>query len=284
MSSLPRLRAVCWRPRLSSHSSLRSLTRLSLTQPYSSTISPPHSSRPQSLNTIFLLPRYTYSTTATITQVEQKQQQDNKNNNNNNNSQNEPPPREPLFRHPIRLLLSYLKLLALLHLFWNHILSLAPAEGPSMLATYPITGTWVLTSRFHRHGRDLHVGDLVTYHIPDRPSSIGVKRVLGLPGDYVLIGTPGEFWHTGADPRADDSLMLQVPEGHVYLVGDNLPASNDSRIFGPVPLGLIRSKVIASMEPSFQRGPFANFQWVKNPMTRDEPPTREEVLAARAGR
>ncbi|KAK0742274.1 peptidase S24/S26A/S26B/S26C, partial [Apiosordaria backusii] len=185
---------------------------------------------------------------------------------------------------PLRLLLTSLKLLALFHLLWEYLLSLAPAQGPSMLATYPVTGTWLLTSRLHRLGRSLSVGDTVTFTIPERPNSIGIKRVIGLPGDYVLIGTPGEFWHSGADPAADDALMLQVPEGHAYLVGDNLSVSRDSRLFGPVPLALIRGKVIASMHPSFTRGPFAEFQWVQNPMRRDEPPSKEEVLNARLGR
>ncbi|KAK4179185.1 putative mitochondrial inner membrane protease subunit 1 [Triangularia setosa] len=277
MSNLYRLRAISWRHRLSPHSSLRPLIPLSRSQSrlfrqltsYNFSFQPP--------KTPLKSPSHKrYSTTASATPLNTSSQ--------HSSNHEPPPPKDPLFRHPLRLLLSYLKLLALLHLIWNHVLSLAPAQGPSMLATYPITGTWHLTSRLHVFGRNLQVGDIVTFHIPDRPASIGVKRVIGLPGDYVLIGTPGEFWHSGADPRADDALMLQVPEGHAYLVGDNLPASNDSRIFGPVPLGLIRSKVIASMEPSFERGPFAGFQWVRNPMQRDVPPTKEEVLHARSGR
>ncbi|KAK0666844.1 putative mitochondrial inner membrane protease subunit 1 [Cercophora samala] len=286
MSSLYRLGAITWRHNLSPHSSLRPLARLSLslTQPRPFTPSNTSSIRttPPSLHK-------SYSTTTTIPDSTPNQPQPNQQNPHHDQTQDSsqekpppppPPPLPPL--RPLRLLFSYLKLLALLHLIWNNLLSLAPAQGPSMLATYPIEGTWHLTSRLSRLGRHLAVGDIVTFTLPDRPSAIGVKRVIGLPGDYVLIGTPGEFWACGADPKADDALMLQVPEGHVYLVGDNLPASNDSRIFGPVPMGLIRGKVIASMEPSFTRGPFANFEWVVNPMKRAEPPTREQVLAARS--
>lgn len=39
--------------------------------------------------------------------------------------------------------------------------------------------------------------------------------------------------------------MAQVPPGHVWLIGDNLPASRDSRLYGPVPMALIDGKVIA---------------------------------------
>ncbi len=51
----------------------------------------------------------------------------------------------------------------------------------------------------------------------------------------------------------------KVPEGHCWLVGDNLPASRDSRTFGPVPLALIKGKVIAKMLP------WADAGWIKNP-------------------
>jgi inner membrane protease subunit 1 len=36
---------------------------------------------------------------------------------------------------------------------------------------------------------------------------------------------------------------LQVPKGHVWLLGDNIDNSLDSRTYGPVPLGLILGRV-----------------------------------------
>ena len=37
--------------------------------------------------------------------------------------------------------------------------------------------------------------------------------------------------------------MMQVPRGHVWLEGDNIENSHDSRMFGPVPKALIKSRV-----------------------------------------
>jgi hypothetical protein len=53
------------------------------------------------------------------------------------------------------------------------------------------------------------VGDLVSFRIPSQEGQMGVKRIIGMPGDYVLMGTPGE--------RGQDK-MIQVrgPEG-LYL-------------------------------------------------------------------
>jgi inner membrane protease subunit 1 len=42
------------------------------------------------------------------------------------------------------------------------------------------------------------------------------------------------------------------------VIGDNLPASRDSRMFGPMPLALIRGKVIAKLTP------FSERRWIEN--------------------
>lgn len=39
------------------------------------------------------------------------------------------------------------------------------------------------------------------------------------------------------------SIFLQIPRGHLWLVGDNPENSTDSRSYGPVPVGLVRGKV-----------------------------------------
>lgn len=46
---------------------------------------------------------------------------------------------------------------------------------------------------------------------------------------------------------------FQVPEGHCWIVGDNLPASRDSRSFGPLPLALVQGKVVAKILPWKER-------------------------------
>ncbi|KAK3351624.1 peptidase S24/S26A/S26B/S26C, partial [Neurospora tetraspora] len=138
-----------------------------------------------------------------------------------------------------RVLFSTFKLLAFTHLFLEHVLSMAPASGPSMLPTFEVVGEWLVVSRFHKYGNGVNVGDLVVYQIPISTSGeLGVKRIMGMPGDYVLVDTPVPGGGT-------------VPEGHCWVVGDNLTASRDSRTFGPVPLALIRGKVFAKIQSNW---------------------------------
>ncbi|KAH6850845.1 peptidase S24/S26A/S26B/S26C [Chaetomium sp. MPI-CAGE-AT-0009] len=169
--------------------------------------------------------------------------------------------------HPARVIITTLKFVALTHLIWEYVISMAPASGPSMLPTFEVLGEWLLVSKLHRFGRGVSVGDVVAYNIPIN-DEVGVKRVLGLPGDYVLMDTPPDdgAGASVAVAGGGGGSMIQVPKGHCWIVGDNLVASRDSRYFGPVPLALIRGKVIATMRP------FSEFKWITNSMERADSP------------
>ncbi|OAA51453.1 Peptidase S24/S26A/S26B/S26C [Metarhizium rileyi] len=149
-----------------------------------------------------------------------------------------------LLGHPIRFAISTLKITCLAHLTLTQLVQISPAQGPSMLPTFTVDGDWIAADMRHRLGRGITVGDLVLYKIPIFANQNGVKRVIGMPGDYVSLGTPGE---------KGEHHMIQVPQGHCWIVGDNLPASRDSRQFGPLPLALVQGKVVAKILPWRER-------------------------------
>ncbi|KAJ4150090.1 hypothetical protein LMH87_010856 [Akanthomyces muscarius] len=160
-----------------------------------------------------------------------------------------------LSRPGVRLSLGMTKLWFAWHLFATHGFQVGPADGPSMLPTFSTYGDWIGTDKRYRLGRGVRVGDLVLYQMPFARYDMGVKRVVGLPGDYVSVGTPGQ--------QGEES-MIQIPDGHCWVVGDNLVASRDSRTFGPLPLALIQGKVVAKVLPWNER------QWFENPLQRVE--------------
>ncbi|KOS17206.1 Mitochondrial inner membrane protease subunit 1 [Escovopsis weberi] len=163
-----------------------------------------------------------------------------------------------ILSHPLRLAASTLKITALTHLAFSHVLQVSPAQGPSMLPTFAVDGDWIAADMTCRRGRRIAVGDLVLYKIPLFPGQNGVKRVLGMPGDYVCLGTPGAGEDGGGGGGGSEVQMIQVPKGHCWIVGDNLPASRDSRQFGPLPLALVQGKIIARVLPWAERGWMGN--------------------------
>ncbi|KMP08883.1 mitochondrial proteinase 1 [Coccidioides immitis H538.4] len=122
--------------------------------------------------------------------------------------------------------------------FNEHAYELQLSSGPSMYPTIHFKGDYLLISKYYKYGRGIAVGDIVTFKHPSYVM-MAAKRVVGMPGDYVLVDPED---HGG--PLAK---MIQVPEGHIMVTGDNLPWSRDSRDFGPLPMGLISGKVIGKM-------------------------------------
>ena len=123
------------------------------------------------------------------------------------------------------------------------------------------------------------MGDIVDLKSPWEQGHSIIKRIVGMPGDFVKYEyTPSLAWEEdtkdgeearremfGWEERAtqiEEKRMLQVPEGHCWIVGDNLPWSRDSRLYGPVPLALINGKVIARILPFRER------RWFENPVTK----------------
>ncbi|KAF7881647.1 uncharacterized protein EAF02_006335 [Botrytis sinoallii] len=150
--------------------------------------------------------------------------------------------------HPLRILTWTLKSLFIYHLFHTYIYSLETGSGPSMLPTISVSNDWFLISRAYRRGRGVQVGDIVSFESVVEPGQKAFKRVLGLEGDCVMMGTPG----------SGETQMIRIPEGHCWVVGDNLEWSRDSRMFGPIPMALIKGKIIARVLPWSERKWFEN--------------------------
>ncbi len=83
-----------------------------------------------------------------------------------------------------------------------------------------------------------------------------VKRVIGLPGDSLEF-IMGSVYRNGELLNEDyikskivgEHDPVVVPDGYVYLLGDNRNHSSDSRQIGPVPLANIQGRVVLRFLP-----------------------------------
>ncbi|MEA3345366.1 MAG: signal peptidase I [Chloroflexota bacterium] len=105
-----------------------------------------------------------------------------------------------------------------------------------------------------------HRGDIVVLRLPSQ-SNFLIKRVVGLPGETIEIrdhqvlinGQPLNESYLSR-PSRRSIPPRHIPEGSVFVLGDNRNFSNDSRSFGPVSLSNVVGRAWIRYWPPDQVG------------------------------
>ncbi len=134
-----------------------------------------------------------------------------------------------IFRHTVFAIVIVAAVAILISSFFITVLRIT---GESMAPTLH-TGEIVVAT----NSREFETGDLVAFYYNNR---VLVKRVMGSSGDWINIEEDGQVYvnnvaidepyltEKSLDPY-DISFPYQVPESHIFVMGDNRSVSIDSR-------------------------------------------------------
>ena len=101
--------------------------------------------------------------------------------------------------------------------------------------------------------------DIVVFDSHDMDNNKYVKRVIGIAGDEITIkdsivtvnGTILEEAYIN-EPTFNGDISLTVPEGEIFVLGDNRNHSNDSRAFGTVKLNDVYGQMVFNINGWFR--------------------------------
>jgi signal peptidase I len=120
-----------------------------------------------------------------------------------------------------------------------------------------------LVSKLSYRLGDVDHGDLIVFKRPDLPAGAEavvkdlIKRVIALPGETVET-RDGSVYVNGKkldesylpDGSFSDNVPRQeIPEGTIWVMGDNRGNSRDSRVLGPVAIDSIHGRAFVRIWP-----------------------------------
>ncbi len=134
-------------------------------------------------------------------------------------------------------------------------------SGASMDPTFT-TGQYLIVDEVSYRFNEPLRGDVVIFKYPVNPKQYFIKRLIGLPGETVVVNEQGQVFIKDASGKItltmkepyvefikSDSVERTLGEGEYFLMGDNRAGSFDSRVWGPVKRELIVGRALLRLFP-----------------------------------
>lgn len=122
----------------------------------------------------------------------------------------------------------------------------------------------IFINKFAYHFEPIERGDIVVFRYPKDTSKSYIKRVVGLPGEWVSV-TKGQVFVNGkplTEPYLPGTFVdagsyppVHIGADEYYVLGDHRESSNDSRVWGTVNREHIYGKAVFIYWPFSQLGP-----------------------------
>jgi signal peptidase I len=146
-------------------------------------------------------------------------------------------------------ILETLLLSALLFVVINILTARVRVDGFSMLPTLKNNELALVNRLAYRFSKPER-GDIIVFHFPVNPKEDLIKRVIGLPGEEVVV-TDGRVYINGTaleEPYIASAPAYtskwSIPEGYLFVLGDNRNDSADSHTWGILPLDNVVGKAV----------------------------------------
>lgn len=119
-------------------------------------------------------------------------------------------------------------------------------RGASMEPNFQ-DGEYLVVDEISYRMRDPRRGEVIVFQFPRNPSQYYIKRIVGLPGETVVVNDgqvaiQNEVYEQGVlldesqylleSVRTGGKVSITLGEEEYFVLGDNRPASSDSRSWG----------------------------------------------------
>lgn len=133
-------------------------------------------------------------------------------------------------------------------------------SGSSMDPTFE-NGEYLIVDELSYRLREPERGDVIIFRFPHDTSKFFIKRVIGLPGETVVLEGDGVMIENAEHPdgfpldeayvanRTFGTMRTTLALDEYFVMGDNRPASSDSRIWGSLKEDLIIGRAFVRLLP-----------------------------------
>ena len=138
-------------------------------------------------------------------------------------------------------------------------------QGASMDPTFHSADYLIIDRVTYRYEKPRR-GDVVVFRFPQDPSRSFIKRIIGLPGETVIIedqkiviktlenldGFIIDEPYVDPENTREANVRVTLHEAEYFVLGDNRKASADSRTWGPLPSDHIIGRALLRLYPFSQ--------------------------------
>ena len=133
-------------------------------------------------------------------------------------------------------------------------------SGSSMVPTFE-NGEYLIVDELSYRFNNPERGEVIIFRYPKDTSKFFIKRIIGLPGERLLIenGSITVFSQQHPDglplnepylaQQSEDTSEIELADNEYFVLGDNRIASSDSRVWGPLMEDLIVGKAFLRLLP-----------------------------------